>query len=100
MRKSMNYLVDANVWVALVAAGHRHHAEARSFFEGLGDDAAIFCRVTQMAFLRLITNAAVMGGNPLTVGEALDLASELETDSRVGWSDEPDQMEHAWHELM
>jgi uncharacterized protein len=56
----MTYLPDVNVWIALTAARHVHHRTASQWFKGLQDDGLAFCRVTQMGFLRLLTNKHVM----------------------------------------
>ena len=54
-------LVDANVWLALAVDAHFHHATARAWFEGQPDESCAFCRITQMALLRHLTNAKIMG---------------------------------------
>lgn len=56
----MNYLADVNLRIALVADQHVHHPAASRCFRNLGDDKLAFCRVTQMGFLRLLTNKHVM----------------------------------------
>ena len=38
-------LVDANVWLALAFSDHTHHHVAVSWFEGLGEEEATFCRI-------------------------------------------------------
>ena len=53
-------LPDVNVWIAIVADRHEHHATARQWFDSVSVPVC-FCRVTQMAFLRLLTNPKVMG---------------------------------------
>ena len=59
-------LLDANVWLALAVEAHTHHERARTYWEQEAAPVAAFCRVTQMAFLRLLTNPAVMGAQVLT----------------------------------
>ena len=54
-------LVDANVWLAVAFSGHVHHAPAKTWFEGQNDATCAFCRVTQMALLRHLTNSKIMG---------------------------------------
>jgi toxin-antitoxin system PIN domain toxin len=55
---------DVNVWLALTYERHVHHAAARRWFAALDDDARLFfCRMTQFGLLRLLTTAAVMGGD-------------------------------------
>ena len=63
-------LLDANVWLALALEAHTHHERARTYWEQEAAPVAAFCRVTQMAFLRLLTNAAVMGAQVLTPAAA------------------------------
>lgn len=57
----MNYLADVNVWIALAAAGHVHHSIALAWFEEPQTSQILFCRITQMGLLRLLTNRKVMG---------------------------------------
>jgi hypothetical protein len=50
-------LVDANVWLALAFSDHAHHHVAVSWFEGLGEKEAAFCRITQMALAAFAISA-------------------------------------------
>jgi toxin-antitoxin system PIN domain toxin len=59
-------LLDANVWLALAAEGHVHHARAKAYWENEGAPVVAFCRVTQLAFLRHLTNRTIMGDAVLT----------------------------------
>ena len=52
----MTYLLDVNVWIALAAERHTHHRVARYWFSNLQDEKLAFCRLTQLGFLRLLTN--------------------------------------------
>lgn len=63
-------LLDANVWLALAAEGHTHHGQAKSYWEQKAAPVSAFCRVTQMAFLRLLTDKAVMGTSVLSPAHA------------------------------
>ena len=67
-------LCDSNIGLALALPGHVHHAAARRWLNGVEGVAAVFfCRATQQAFLRLLTNAAVLapyGNQPLTNRQA------------------------------
>lgn len=57
-----DHLLDASVWVALSIEEHVHHDVSQAWFESLEPSASLlFCRVTQQAFLRLITTSALMG---------------------------------------
>ena len=56
-------LADANVWLAVVFSDHLHHPQAKTWFEVQGDASCGFCRVTQMALLRHLTNAKIKNGS-------------------------------------
>ncbi len=75
---------DINVWLASVWARHRRHDIARRWIEEQQDDLA-FCRVTQMGFLRMVTNPAVAGGEALTRRAAWELFEALITDPRISF---------------
>ena len=69
-------LVDVNVWLATVWAGHQHHQVAKKWFDQEEDDLA-FCRVTQMALLRMLTNKAITGLEALSRRGAWELFGNL-----------------------
>ncbi len=97
-------LLDVNVWLALVLSKHVHHDAARRWFEGVDNrDAILFCRVTQQAFLRLLTNAAVLapyGNLPLSDSEAWSVFDRLAADPRIALRvDEPVGTAGLWREL-
>ena len=88
-------LLDVNVWLAAAWARHRHHATAKQWLDDEEDDLA-FCRVTEMALLRLVTNPAVLGPDALTRRQAWDLVDRLKTDPRVKFVPEPDGLMPIW----
>lgn len=88
-------LPDVNVWLASVWARHTHHRVARSWLIEETADIA-FCRVTQMALLRLVTNRAVTGEDSLTRREAWDLVDRLMSDQRVRYLEEPHGLHPLW----
>jgi uncharacterized protein len=97
-------LCDTNVWLALALSGHIHHAVTRVWLESVEDPATIlFCRTTQQAFLRLLTNAAVLapyGNPPLSNEEAWAVYEALIADSRIVFrANEPDGLERRWREF-
>ena len=55
-------LVDVGVWLAAVWGRHVHYPVASDWFNRQADD-LVFCRVTQMGLLRLLSNPAIMGGD-------------------------------------
>ena len=72
MRPSTTSLFpDINVWVALTYEGHVHHRTAATWFATLEPDAGlVFCRLTQLGLLRLLTTEAVRGDEVMTQPQA------------------------------
>ncbi len=93
-------LPDVNVWLALVAEGHVHHLTAHSWFDTQLAASAAFCRLTQIALFRLLTNPHVMGGAPRTTVEAWDIFLQLRGDRRVVFASDLEQVDAVWRELM
>src|SRR5260370_35616742 len=58
------------------------------------------CRITQMGFLRLLTNSNVMGRAPRTIVQAWETFAQLRADRRLVFAAEPDRVESAWRQLM
>ena len=97
-------LCASNVWLALALSRHSHHAAAREWLETVEEPASvIFCRSTQQTFLRLLTNASVLGpfGNPpLTNRQAWSAYEAFLDDDRIAVrADEPAGVEPLWKEL-
>jgi uncharacterized protein len=93
-------LPDVNVWLALTAEGHVHHKIARSWFYTNSENSVAFCRVTQMGFLRLLTNSKALSRGVRTVIEAWSIQHALRADPRVTFAPEPDGFETSWEQLM
>ena len=94
-------LCDSNVWLSLALSTHVHHKAACDWFEAVPDPGSIlFCRVTQQAFLRLLTNASVLspyGNPPLTNRQAWEAYQALLADDRIAFrSEEPAGLEALW----
>lgn len=84
-----SYLADINFWVALVLDSHIGHVAAQAFFDSLLRDQICFCRLTQIGFLRMVTNRSVMGAKVLTQKKAWQLYDRLCQDERVQYLAEP-----------
>jgi uncharacterized protein len=78
-----SYFPDLNVWVALVYRGHQQHSAAAFWFSGVANDTVGFCRLTQVAFLRLLTYPAVMQDEVKTQQEAWGVYDLLASDPSV-----------------
>jgi toxin-antitoxin system PIN domain toxin len=79
----MIFLPDVNVWIALTSDRHIHHPSARTWLESGDDLQLVFCRVTEMGFLRLLTNPHVMGDDVLDAEAAWSVYDTWRTDERV-----------------
>lgn len=85
-----SYFPDINVWIALTCRIHRHHTAAKLWFEQLLDSTAVFCRMTQVGFLRLLTHSAVMQEEVKSQIEAWKAYDLLMASARVGFIQEAD----------
>ncbi len=58
--------LDVNVWLALSSPDHEHFPPAWAWYTALPSSTGlIFCRFTQLGFLRLLTTPSVMGPGTL-----------------------------------
>ena len=88
-------LLDVNVWLAAAWGRHVHHAVAKRWVDAQDDELA-FCRVTEQAFLRLVSNPAVTGRDAVTRRRAWDLLLALQSDPRVKFVTEPRGVAPLW----
>ena len=93
------WLPDVNVWLSLCSDRHEHHGVALNWLAAVLEP-LYFCRVTQMALLRLLTNPKVMGTDILTPQDAIGVYRELRGDERVRYADEPSDAERLWLSMM
>jgi toxin-antitoxin system PIN domain toxin len=91
-------LVDVGVWLAAVWGRHAHYPVASEWFNRQADD-MVFCRVTQLALLRLLSNPAIMGGDAVDRSQVWRLFDQLWSDERVLWAEEPDGLEPVWRAI-
>jgi uncharacterized protein len=89
-------LPDVNVWIALAADAHLHHPVAKEWFLTCDFEVAAFCRVTQMSFLRLVTNRNVMSDEALTVDQAWTAYRRLRGGRKIVYRSEPPTMQEDW----
>ncbi len=62
---------DLNVWIALTLRTHEHHEIANAWYETLPPATQlIFCRMTQLGFLRLLTTPGIAPKGAMTQTEA------------------------------
>lgn len=90
------FLLDVNVWIALSIIEHPHHKPALRWFETTAGDTLAFCRVTQMGYLRLLTNQHVMKQDALTPGDAWQCLDEVYRAIRPILAPEPELLDTIW----
>jgi len=92
---------DINVWIALTIERHVHHIRATKSFESIGGSGRLFfCRFTQLGLLRLLTLEAVMGQKEVMAqAEAWKTYDRWLQDERIGYLDEPPEIEGAFRDL-
>jgi toxin-antitoxin system PIN domain toxin len=100
----MRRLLDINTWIALTVETHPHHAPARKWYDEApltrGD--LVFCRQTEIGFLRLVTQEAVMKrchAKPLSNAEAVEFLTNVYDDPAVSQADEPAGTRSLWFKL-
>ncbi|MGH3403126.1 MAG: TA system VapC family ribonuclease toxin [Streptosporangiaceae bacterium] len=91
-------VVDVGVWLAAVWGRHVHHPVAGDWFREEADD-IVFCRVTQMGLLRLLSNPAIMGDDAIDRSQAWRTYDQLWADERVLWADEPAELDAVWRAI-
>ena len=83
---------DINVWLALTHDRHVHHAIAADWFQPR-QETLFFCRLTQLGFLRLLTNEQVMGVDAMTQAAAWREYHRWFEDDRIEFHREPESPE-------
>lgn len=86
-------LLDVNLWLALSVPGHPHHDRAHRYWKEESAIELAFCRSTALALLRLTTQPAVMGDDPLSVPEAWNLYRSYRALPEVVLRPEPEGLE-------
>jgi uncharacterized protein len=88
-------LLDVNVWLAAAWARHTKHGIAKRWLDDQEDGLA-FCRITEMALLRLVTHPAITGTDARTRRQAWDIVEQLQADPRVRLLPEPQGLVPLW----
>ena len=91
----MTTLADVNVVFSILVEQHPHHAAAWKWWKSRDEASVGLCLPVRLGFLRLVSNATVMKGNPIFPGEALEAWDIFSSDPRTVWLEVPDNA----HEL-
>jgi toxin-antitoxin system PIN domain toxin len=89
-------LADVNIWLATLVEQHPHHRIAVQWWqrEVIPDNkTVVFCRITQLGLLRLLTNEKVMGPQRRSLEQAFSDYSQLLEQEIVNYADEPGGLE-------
>jgi len=70
-------LPDLNVWLALTWPGHSHHRQAVHYWEQQAADQVLFCTVTALGLVRLVSQPKLMGVAVKNAAEASALLHAL-----------------------
>ena len=81
----MDALVDANVWFPILLERHEHHRAASDWWNAAPAGSATWCRTTQLAILRLLTNQTVIGTDVMHPEAAWDTWQRLSHDERTAF---------------
>jgi toxin-antitoxin system PIN domain toxin len=92
----MIFFPDVNVWIALASDQHVHNRVAKQWLDGLENYQLLFCRLTELGFLRLLTNSHVMGSGVLTGERAWNLYQKLRGDPRILFLPERAGFQEIW----
>ena len=92
-------LVDSNVWLAIAFSDHQHHAKGQQWFNSQADRTCAFCRVTQLALLRHLTNSHIMGKFVRSQRDAWKVYDQLANDPRFVFLSEPPSLDSSFRQF-
>src|SRR4051794_25155382 len=96
----MRHLCDSNVFIALTVGDHPAHETVRGWLQTLvTGDLLAFCRMTEMSFLRLLTQRIAEGYMPVSNQEAVGKLDQWKRLPYVESCAEPGGMEADWLRL-
>jgi uncharacterized protein len=96
---SKTFLPDVNVWLALASRRHIHSQTCSTWLDSIDSCPVLFCRVSQMGLLRLLTTESVMGNDVLSSRDAWRAYRAIQGDERVSFVPEPFALEPEWRKL-
>lgn len=93
----MDALADVNWTFALVNVRHGFHRKACRWLDSQEPGFRVgICRIVQMALIRLLSNAAAMDGDPLTLPAAWKVYADLIADPAFCFFPEPAGFQTEW----
>ena len=82
-------LPDLNLWRALVWPGHIHHQRARTYWEEEAAAEVLFCGITALRLVRLLSQPRVMGGAVCSLARAAAILRAFLRQPGVAFHSEP-----------
>ena len=82
-------LLDVNVWLALAIEEHPHHRAAGKYWTSHPHTPKLFCRLSAMGFVRLLTQPKLMADAALTLADAWGFYERFVALPTVGLLPEP-----------
>ena len=95
----MTDLLDINVWLAITDERHAHHSAAVHYWKTHAAEMTVFCRVTMLGFLRIVTQPRT-ATPPLSLNRALAVYRDYLQTSGVGFLHEPAGVEEILAKLL
>ena len=82
-------LPDLNFWLALGWSGHPHHRRARLYWEDEAAADVVFCSVTALGLVRLLSQPKVMGHSVCSLASAAGILRGFLGQPGVSFQSEP-----------
>lgn len=82
------YLLDVNVLIALAWPLHVHHVAAHNWFENVGQKSWATCPLTQLAFVRISSNAKIVSAAVSPRAATKALREIIALPGHVFWPDD------------
>ena len=82
------YLLDVNVLIALAWPLHVHHIVAHNWFENVGQKSWATCPLTQLAFVRISSNAKIIPAAVSPRAATKALSEIIALPGHIFWSDD------------
>jgi uncharacterized protein len=85
---SSPYLLDVNVLIALAWPLHVHHVVAHDWFENVGQKSWATCPLTQLAFVRISSNAKIVSAAVSPRAATKALSEMIALSGHTFWPDD------------
>ncbi len=82
------YLLDVNVLIALAWPLHVHHVAAHNWFENVGQKSWASCPLTQLAFVRISSNAKIVSAAVSPRAATKALSEIIALPGHIFWPDD------------